>query len=454
MVGLWFFVAGGGVWQVDRANFGRMFEALPWLLAGLVIPLVTMRALAEEKRSGTLELLITMPVKDSEVILGKYFAALGMCVDPPRLLAPLPGRDVRLAVAPRRRSTGGRCGRATSGCILFCAAGSAIGLLLSSHHREPDHRVLHDRVSLAILVFLGLLAQWTHGLSATSPASSASSRASKASPAVSSTRARSSTSFDLRRLPARSLPLSREPEVVLGAKPWKRRPKPRLESGALILIIAAILVAVNALGVLGLHKRMTRRKNEKFTLSKGSGNLFRSLKENMQVDAYVTKGLPKLDAFVRDLRDLLQEYKNAGGGKFDYTISSPKTRRREEVAKDAGLVEQPFGEASDTEEKAAVTQGFMGLVFKYGTEKDAIKFMPPDRTAASSSGSRRRSAKSGTRGTTSSTRLASSPATTRSSSTGREPRPEPGPEGRSSIQTDHHAELPLLRVPGRRPEGG
>src|ERR1700733_1804466 len=158
----------------------------------------------------------------------------------------------------------------------------------------------------------------------------------------------------------------------------EKKTKAATESGVLILIIAGILIAVNALSALGLHKRIDTTKNEKFTLSKGSGNLLRSLKQNMEVSAYVTKGLPKLDAFVRDLRDLLQEYKESSGGKFDYSISEPKTDEEKKVAKDAGLVEQPFGEASDTEDKAAVAQGFMGLVFKYGSEKDAIKFMPPD----------------------------------------------------------------------------
>jgi hypothetical protein len=157
----------------------------------------------------------------------------------------------------------------------------------------------------------------------------------------------------------------------------EKKTKAATESGVLILIIAAILIAVNALGVLGLHKRVDTTKNEKFTLSKGSGNLLRSLKQNMEVTAYVTKGLPKLDAFVRDLRDLLQEYKESSGGKFDYSITEPKTDDEKKVAKDAGLVEQPFGEASDTEDKAAVAQGFMGIVFKYGSEKDAIKFIPP-----------------------------------------------------------------------------
>jgi ABC-type uncharacterized transport system involved in gliding motility auxiliary subunit len=157
----------------------------------------------------------------------------------------------------------------------------------------------------------------------------------------------------------------------------EKKTKAATESGVLILIAAAILVALNLLGVFGIHKRLDTTKNERFTLSKGSGNLLRTMKQNMQVDAYVTKGLPKLDAFVRDLRDLLQEYKESSAGHFDYSIIEAKTEDEKKAAKDAGLVEQPFGEASDTEEKAAVAQGYMGLVLKYGSEKDAIKFMPP-----------------------------------------------------------------------------
>jgi ABC-type uncharacterized transport system involved in gliding motility auxiliary subunit len=160
----------------------------------------------------------------------------------------------------------------------------------------------------------------------------------------------------------------------------EKRKKTALESGVLILIVAAILVAVNALSALGMFARSDVTKAEKFTLSKGSGSLLRSMKQPLTIDAYVTKGLPKLDAFVRDLRDLLQEYKNAGGGKFDYSIIEPKDDETKKKAKDAGLIEQPFGEASDTDEKAAVAQGFMGLVFKYGEQQDVIKFLPPDRT--------------------------------------------------------------------------
>lgn len=75
--GLWFFFYKGGFWQVDRATMARMFDFIPAALCG-VIPLFTMRSLSDEKRVGTIELLITMPVKDSEVIIGKFLGSLAM----------------------------------------------------------------------------------------------------------------------------------------------------------------------------------------------------------------------------------------------------------------------------------------------------------------------------------------------------------------------------------------
>lgn len=44
----------------------------------LLIPAVTMRLFAEENRTGSIELLVTLPVSESEMVLGKYLAALGL----------------------------------------------------------------------------------------------------------------------------------------------------------------------------------------------------------------------------------------------------------------------------------------------------------------------------------------------------------------------------------------
>jgi len=62
---------------MGRATVRDMFSVAGVLLV-LTTPAITMGLLAEEKRTGTIELLITMPVRDWEVILGKYLAALGL----------------------------------------------------------------------------------------------------------------------------------------------------------------------------------------------------------------------------------------------------------------------------------------------------------------------------------------------------------------------------------------
>ena len=60
--------------QADMRGF---FNIMP-LLFMFMIPAITMRLLADEKASGTLELLITMPVRDSEVVIGKFLAAMAL----------------------------------------------------------------------------------------------------------------------------------------------------------------------------------------------------------------------------------------------------------------------------------------------------------------------------------------------------------------------------------------
>lgn len=63
-----FFLAG-------EASLRGFFESMPMLFMFLA-PAITMRLLADEKASGTLELLITMPVRDWQVVVGKFLAAM------------------------------------------------------------------------------------------------------------------------------------------------------------------------------------------------------------------------------------------------------------------------------------------------------------------------------------------------------------------------------------------
>lgn len=158
------------------------------------------------------------------------------------------------------------------------------------------------------------------------------------------------------------------------------------QTGLYLAVVTAIVVVVNVLSstLVGVSWFPTRRDmtdNEKYTLSQGSGHLIKSLKSPIQVDAYVKTGLPRLDAFVRDLTDLLKEYEAAGGGKFKFTVIEPDTDDLRSQAKEAGLQEQQLGEASATgEDQAQIALGYLGLVFKYGSEKTVIPQMSPNQT--------------------------------------------------------------------------
>lgn len=77
-LGLVFFNLSGGFWLANRASLSQLFAQVPRGLSWLVVPVITMRLMAEEKRSGTLEMLITLPVKDYEVVLGKFLGAWGL----------------------------------------------------------------------------------------------------------------------------------------------------------------------------------------------------------------------------------------------------------------------------------------------------------------------------------------------------------------------------------------
>jgi ABC-2 type transport system permease protein len=60
-----------------QASMRGFFGLAPALFV-VFIPAITMRLIAEERKSGTLELLLTMPLQDWQVVAGKFLAALGM----------------------------------------------------------------------------------------------------------------------------------------------------------------------------------------------------------------------------------------------------------------------------------------------------------------------------------------------------------------------------------------
>lgn len=74
---LWVIPGNFNLIDGQRASLKGFFELAPWLYLFL-IPAITMRMFAEEKRTGTLEMLITRPISMWGIILSKYLASLAL----------------------------------------------------------------------------------------------------------------------------------------------------------------------------------------------------------------------------------------------------------------------------------------------------------------------------------------------------------------------------------------
>ncbi|MFT4655330.1 MAG: ABC-2 type transport system permease protein [Kangiellaceae bacterium] len=72
----------GGFYERGQADLLSFFDFHPWLYLFLV-PAIAMRAWSEERKSGSIELLMTLPITTMQIMLGKFFAAwaiLGLCL--------------------------------------------------------------------------------------------------------------------------------------------------------------------------------------------------------------------------------------------------------------------------------------------------------------------------------------------------------------------------------------
>jgi ABC-2 type transport system permease protein len=81
VVTVFMLIAGYLYWSqlfLEKQTELRYYFNLTPLVFTFIIPAITMRLFAEEKGSGTLEMLITMPVRDWQVVVGKFLAGLAM----------------------------------------------------------------------------------------------------------------------------------------------------------------------------------------------------------------------------------------------------------------------------------------------------------------------------------------------------------------------------------------
>jgi ABC-2 type transport system permease protein len=68
----------GNFFERGQADLNPFFAFIPWVFL-LLVPAITMRLWAEERRLGTIELLLTLPITQWQAVLGKFMAAWAFC---------------------------------------------------------------------------------------------------------------------------------------------------------------------------------------------------------------------------------------------------------------------------------------------------------------------------------------------------------------------------------------
>jgi ABC-2 type transport system permease protein len=135
-----------------QADMRAFFNIMP-LLFMFLGPAITMRLLADEKSSGTLELLITMPVRDWQVVVGKYLAALALLCTALALTLVFAISVRSLGPLDRGPAIGGYLG-----LVLMGGAYLAIGVMCSAFTRNS---IISFIVAFAISFALYLVGKLT-----------------------------------------------------------------------------------------------------------------------------------------------------------------------------------------------------------------------------------------------------------------------------------------------------
>jgi ABC-2 type transport system permease protein len=132
----------------DLASLRAYFAAFP-LVFILIVPVITMKSWAEERKLGSVELLLTMPFSEWELVFGKYLSSLGVLAFIILLTIPLP-----LSLLPLGHFDGGVIVAEYIGSFLLGSAAIALGLFLSALSKNQAGAFLGSAVVLMAVMLI------------------------------------------------------------------------------------------------------------------------------------------------------------------------------------------------------------------------------------------------------------------------------------------------------------
>ncbi len=368
LVTLFSFFWLGSFFSRGVADVRPLFDQLPLLMI-LLVSALSMRVWSEEQRGGTIEVLMTLPVSRLQLVLGKFVAGMLLV-----LLALLLTFGIPLTVSSMGNLDWGPVWGGYLAALLLAAAYLAIGMCVSAC---TDSQIV---ALIGTMLVCGLL--YLPGTSAI--ADQAGGHAGDVLRAIATGARFESIArgvLDLRDLAyyvglvVAFLGLN---VLLLARRRWSRGPRTR--SQRLGAILAVVLVAANALALsvwLAPVKRARVDLTEfgEYSLSPATSKLLAGLDQPLLIRAYFSeKTHPKLAPLVPRIKDMLEEYRIAGGRNVKVEIVDPSSDDGAiKEAKEAfGIESIPVRFASRTEQ--SVLNVYFHLLVQYGDHHEVLTF--------------------------------------------------------------------------------
>ncbi len=334
-----------------------------------LVAALTMRQWSEEQRMGTMEVLLTMPVRLSELVIGKFIAVLALVAVALLLTVGLP-----ITVSLMGNLDWGPVIGGYLGALLLASAYIAIGLFVSA---RTDNQIIALILSVLIGGFFYLLGSpdITAFMGNTTGeifrALGTGSRFASIERGV----------IDLRdlvyygSLTVFFLVLN---IYALDRKRWSYGAKTaphRRNATITVILVAANLLALNLWLAKANTFRLDLTENREYSISPVTRDILAGLQEPLILRGYFSeKTHPLLAPLVPRIKDMLTEYGIAGKGKVQVSFVDPKYDEEAEIEANQqyGIKPVPFQVAGRYE--ASVVNSYFNILVKYGDQYVTLGF--------------------------------------------------------------------------------
>jgi len=348
----------------NSASLRPMLDVLPWLLL-FFVPAVAMRTLAEDARTGQLEVVLSQPITELQLLLGKYVGATLFLWLALLLTLPIP-----LGLSLGAEIAWGAVVAQYGGALLLAAGLAGVGVWASGVARSQITAFIVAVAVMFLLVLVGLnplVVGLPPQLGLIAARLGVLSHFDSIGRGV----------VDLRDVvyfgSLAAIFLTIAYGALMGRKLAAGHPAiRRLRLGVLLLV--AVLVVVNLLGSY-ITGRIDLTPGRAYTLSPATRQLVSSLDDIVTIKLYASDELPaEVGLMKRDLDDLLSDLRTAGKGKLKVIEKDPGQNaeaRREAQA--LGIQPVQFNVVGQS--SLQVKEGYLGLVIQYADGTEPIPFV-------------------------------------------------------------------------------